>query len=115
MTIIASTELEAVAYGTRNGSAALVVGCLLHMYGLYRYVPEDERVLQGLAGLLVVTLGGSTPLSVLGGTRFGYWLVEDTPVLLALDISILVVIFALVYRRALSLVFEDDAVEPSSR
>lgn len=115
LSIVAGTGLALFAYGAFE-PLALGVGCLPIAFGLYRYVPEDEHLLQGLVGLLAVVLGGMAPLSVLVGTPFGHWLVGDTPFPLALGIAILVVLFALALRRVLSAVFEPTtAVGPSRR
>ena len=116
LSIIAGTGLALFAYGSLGGLIALGIGCLPIAFGLHRYVPGDEHVLQGLVGLLAVVLGGMAPLSVLVGTPFGYWLVDDSPLPLALGIAILVVLFALALRCVLSTVFEpSSAAEPSSR
>ncbi|QFU82179.1 hypothetical protein [Natronorubrum aibiense] len=115
LTITAGTGLALAAYVALGGLLAFGLGCLTVALGLYRYVPEDEHVLQGLLGLLAVLLGGMAPPSVLIGTPFGYWLVDDNPLPLALGIAVLVVVFVLILRRFLPmLVTSSDAVDPSS-
>ncbi|WP_408958617.1 hypothetical protein [Natrinema sp. 74] len=116
LSIIAGTGLALFAYAAHSGAVALALGCLWIAFGLYRYVPEDEHVLQGLVGLLAVILGGMAPISVLVGTPFGAWLVGTNPIPLAVGIAMLVVLFALVLRRVLPPVFEStDIVDPSGR
>ncbi|QLK24554.1 hypothetical protein HYG81_10495 [Natrinema zhouii] len=114
--ITAGTGLALAAYVTLGGLLAFGLGCLPIALGLYRYVPEEEHVLQGLLGLLAVLLGGMAPPSVLIGTPFGHWLVDDSPLPLALGIAVLVLVFVLVLRRSLpKLVAPSDAVDPSTQ
>lgn len=78
---------------------ALVLGCIPITVGLYRYINPDRYMVEGLLGLLAVSLGGMTPPSILMNTRAGDWLVGSSPLPLSLGLALLVVICVLLLRR----------------
>lgn len=83
-----------------NGETlALVLGCIPITVGLYWYVDPDRYMVEGLLGILAVSLGGMTPPSILMNTRAGNWLVGSNPLPLSLGLAILIVICVLLLRR----------------
>ena len=81
----------------------LALGSLPVLVGVYLYVDPDQYVLQTLAGLAAVTIGGATPATILYGTPAGNWLVGSQPLPLALGLMLVVVIATLVLRRTVRL------------
>lgn len=77
----------------------LVLGSLPVLVGVYLYVEPDQYVLQTLAGLAAVALGGAAPATILYQTPVGNWLVGSQPLPLSLGIMLVVVISTLVGRR----------------
>lgn len=97
-----------------NGEVlALLLGSVPVTVGLYRYVDPRQYVVEGLVGLLAVSLGGMAPASVLVGTGVGRWLVGDSPLPLALGIAALVVLGAVVLRRLVGDVVRSSADAPA--
>ncbi|MFB6165083.1 MAG: hypothetical protein ABEJ31_07980 [Haloarculaceae archaeon] len=80
---------------------ALALGSFPVAAGLYRYVPPERQLVEGLLGLIAVVLGGMAPPSVLTGTAFGMWLVGGSPTPLALGIALVVVLGVVLLRRAI--------------
>ena len=78
---------------------ALALGSVPVVYGLYRYVPSEGTLVQGLLGLLAVVLGGLGPPSILNNSPAGRWLVGSSPLPLSLGAAIVVVLCVLVVRR----------------
>ena len=81
----------------------LALGSLPVLVGVYRYIDPDQYVLQTLAGLAAVALGGAAPATVLYGTPAGNWLVGSQPLPLALGLMFIVVTATLVWRRTVQL------------
>ena len=77
----------------------LAFGSLPVLVGVYRYIDPDQYVLQTLAGLAAVALGGAAPATILYGTPAGNWLVGSQPLPLALGLMLIVVTATLVWRR----------------
>lgn len=77
----------------------LFLGSLPVFGGVYRYVDADEYVVQTLAGLLAVALGGATPPTLLHQTPAGNWLVGSQPLPLALGLMLVVLLTTLAARR----------------
>lgn len=77
----------------------LALGSLPVVAATYRYVDPGEYVVQGLAGLSAVALGGAAPATVLYRTPAGDWLVGSQPLPLALGIALLVTLLVVVGRR----------------
>jgi hypothetical protein len=81
----------------------LALGSLPVLVGVYLYVDPDQYVLQTLAGLAAVAIGGAAPATILYGTPAGNWLVGSQPLPLALGLMLVVVIATLVLRRTVRL------------
>lgn len=81
----------------------LALGSLPVLVGVYLYVDPDQYVLQTLAGLAAVAIGGAAPATILYGTPVGNWLVGSQPLPLALGLMLVVVIATLVLRRTVRL------------
>ena len=81
----------------------LALGSLPVLAGVYRYIDPDQYVLQTLAGLAAVALGGAAPATILYGTPAGNWLVGSQPLPLALGLMIVIVTATLVWRRTVRL------------
>ena len=81
----------------------LAFGSLPVLVGVYRYIDPDQYVLQTLAGLAAVALGGAAPATVLYGTPAGNWLVGSQPLPLALGLMFIIVTATLVWRRTVHL------------
>lgn len=77
----------------------LALGSLPVLVGVYRYIDPDQYVLQTLAGLAAVALGGAAPATILYGTPAGNWLVGSQPLPLALGLMLIIVTATLVWRR----------------
>ena len=77
----------------------LALGSLPVLVGVYRYIDPDQYVLQTLAGLAAVALGGAAPATILYRTPAGNWLVGSQPLPLALGLMLIVVTATLVWRR----------------
>lgn len=81
----------------------LALGSLPVLVGVYRYIDPDQYVLQTLAGLAAVALGGAAPATILYRTPAGNWLVGSQPLPLALGLMLVVVTATLVWRRTVRL------------
>ena len=81
----------------------LALGSLPVLVGVYRYVDSDQYVIQTLAGLAAVALGGGAPATILHQTPVGNWLVGSQPLPLALGVMLVVLIVTLVGRRSVRL------------
>ena len=81
----------------------LALGSLPVLVGVYRYVDSDQYVIQTLAGLVAVTLGGGVPATILHQTPVGEWLVGSQPLPLALGVMLIVLIVTFVWRRSVRL------------
>lgn len=81
----------------------LALGSLPVLVGVYRYVDSDQYVVQTLAGLAAVALGGGAPATILYQTPAGNWLVGSQPLPLALGLMLVVVTLTLVWRRGVQL------------
>lgn len=79
----------------------LALGSLPVLVGVALFVDRDQSLVQALAGLAAVALGGAAPASILHGTPAGNWLVGSQPLPLALGTMLVVVSVTLVARRAL--------------
>lgn len=77
----------------------LVLGSLPVLAGVARYVEPDQRIIQALAGMAAVALGGAAPATILYQTPAGNWLVGSQPLPVALGCMLVVVIATLVGRR----------------
>ena len=86
-----------------GGLLGLALGSLPVLVGVYRYIDPDQYVLQTLAGLAAVALGGAAPATILYGTPAGNWLVGSQPLPLALGLMLVVVTATLVWRRTVRL------------
>ena len=86
-----------------GGALGLALGSLPVLVGVYRYIDPDQYVLQTLAGLAAVALGGAAPATILYGTPAGNWLVGSQPLPLALGLMIVIVTATLVWRRTVRL------------
>ena len=86
-----------------GGALGLALGSLPVLVGVYRYTDPDQYVLQTLAGLTAVALGGAAPATILYGTPAGNWLVGSQPLPLALGLMLVVVTATLVWRRTVQL------------
>ena len=86
-----------------GGVLGLALGSLPVLVGVYRYIDPDQYVLQTLAGLAAVALGGAAPATILYGTPAGNWLVGSQPLPLALGLMIVIVTATLVWRRTVRL------------
>jgi hypothetical protein len=81
----------------------LALGSLPVLVGVYRYVDSDQYVIQTLAGLAAVALGGGAPATILYQTPAGNWLVGSQPLPLALGLMLVAVTLTLVWRRDVQL------------
>jgi len=81
----------------------LALGSLPVLVGVYRYVDPDQYVIQTLAGLSAVALGGGAPATILYQTPAGNWLVGSQPLPLALGVMLIVLIVTIVWRRSIRL------------
>ena len=81
----------------------LALGSLPVLVGAYRYIDSDQYVIQTLAGLAAVALGGGAPATILHQTPVGNWLVGSQPLPLALGVMLIVLIVTLVWRRNIRL------------
>ena len=81
----------------------LALGSFPVLVGVYRYIDPDQYVLQTLAGLAAVALGGAAPATILYGTPAGNWLVGSQPLPLALGLMLIIVTATLVLRRTVRL------------
>ena len=86
-----------------GGLLGLALGSLPVLVGVYRYIDPDQYVLQTLAGLAAVALGGAAPATILYRTPAGNWLVGSQPLPLALGLMLVVVTATLVWRRTVRL------------
>lgn len=89
----------------------LALGSLPVLVGVYLYIEPDQYVLQSLAGLAAVALGGAAPATILYQTPAGNWLVGSQPLPLSLGIMLVVVVVTLIGRRYIhsSVVSNDSA------
>lgn len=86
----------------RGEILGLLLGSLPVFVGVYLYVDPSEYVVQTLAGLAAVALGGAAPATILYQTPFANWLVGSQPLPLALGLMLVVVLLTVVTRRLLS-------------
>lgn len=91
----------------------LVLGTLPVLGGVYLYVEPEQYIVQSLAGIAAVALGGAAPATVLYQTPAGDWLVGSQPLPLALGIMLLVVITTLVGRRYVQLAVSSRDTSPA--
>ena len=85
----------------RGEILGLLLGTVPVFVGVYRYVEPPEYIVQTLAGLLAVALGGAAPATILYQTPFANWLVGSQPLPLALGLMLVVVLLTVVTRRFL--------------
>lgn len=86
----------------------LGLGSLPVFVGVARYVDPEQYVVQTLAGLTAVTLGGGAPATILFRTPAGNWLVGSQPLPLALGSMLIVVLATFTARRSLGRAVTSD-------
>lgn len=91
----------------------LGLGVVPVLSGVYLYVSPDQYIVQSLAGMAAVALGGAAPATILYQTPAGNWLVGSQPLPLALGIMLLVVLATLAGRRYLQWAITSHGTSPA--
>jgi hypothetical protein len=91
----------------------LALGGLPILGGVVLFVEPSEYVVQTVAGLLAVALGGAAPATILYRTPAGNWLVGSQPLPLALGVMLLVVLVTFIGRRYIQQSIHSNTAQPA--